>query len=308
VHLLENRPHFYATLNRLGITLEPDNCCATWWRGRQFKMGPARVLFHAFVALNAARRGQIDRFRRTVTSAARSALHIGAPFQYPALGCRELNQRLISMLAHHDITPILGSEITSIEVNLATGVHCSTTEGVISADRVLIGSRAHAPLIIDRHEIRPPLEQNRAVSLVLRGKDAPRVRFSYVELLRDAYFKRVRDVTPFCLPPLGSEDVVLCVQLREAGEQLLASLGPKAIIGHLVDLGLLSCQAELSHTAKCDYAFQTIADSGLRAIERQSRGRVVAVRTTDFADDFRIARSERRRALSPDQSGEGSRA
>lgn len=287
VHLLENRPDFYAALERLGIELERDDRCTTLWRGRPLTMAPARMLFHALVAANAFRRGKFDSFRRTAVSAGRSALQLKTPFRYPSTGCRALHDSLTRMLAGYGIAPVMNTQINSIEVG--GRVRCSSSGGPILADRIVLGSRAHAPLIIDRREIHPPLERNRTATLVLRGEDARRLPFTYVELLRHPDIKRVRDVTPFCLPQLDEDAFVLAVQLRASGERLHASAGPGAIVDTLIGFGLLSDAALLSRSAMCEYASETITDTGLRTIERRARGRVVTVRTTDFADGFRPA-------------------
>lgn len=287
VHLLENRPRFYDMLRRLGIELKRDTLCEARWRRRRLDMAPARVLFHSMVAVNALRRGQIDQFRRIAFSAARGAIHLKTPFQYPPTGCRALHEHLTQALACHGVTPFMNTEITLIEVDSDAGVFCSTPETGISADRVLIGSRAHAPLIINQRKIIPLFEDNNIVTLVLRGEDVQRNLVSYVELMGDPLLKRLRDVSLFCLPRLDAHEFVFSVQLRASGEKLLASSGPKAVVDYLVKLKLLSEAVRLSHSAICNYPYQTITDSGLRTIERRARGRVLGVRTTDFADGFR---------------------
>ena len=285
VHLLENRPQFYAALRRLGVRLERDELCATLWRSRRLMMGSSRVLFHALVALNAARRGQLDRCSRVAVSAVRSAFNVGTHFEYPAAGCRELHERLTRQLAHYGVRPMLGIEVQRITVN-AAGVRCETSVGVINADRVAIGSRAHAPLFINAREVKYSVEHERVVSLVLRGLDSERSRYSYVELLRDPHLKRVRDVTAYCVPEVACDEFVLCAQLRASGERLLAAGGTNAIAKHLKDLGFLSAQARLSDSAASAYEYQTITDASLLEVERRGLGRIIAVRTTDFGDGF----------------------
>lgn len=299
VHLLENRPQFYAALERLGIELEEDDRCTTLWRGRPLAMAPARVLLHAMVAANALRRGKFDSFRRTAVSAVRSAFQLRTPFRYPSTGCRAIHDTLTRNLAAYGIVPMLNTQINSIDVD--DGVRCSTSGGPILADRIVLGSRAHAPLIINKREMHPPLERNRTATLIILGEDARRIPFTYVELLRHPHLKRVRDVTPFCLPRSGADAFVLAVQLRASGERLLASTGPEVIIDILVGFGLLSDAALLSYSTVCEYACETITDAGLRIIERRARGRVVTVRTTDFADGFCLA-------ASPHPDGGASRA
>lgn len=289
VHLLENRPHFYAALESFGIVLERDDRCLTYWRSRRLPMAPARVLFHLMVAANALRRGEMARCSRTAISAARGARYAGTPFRYPAQGCRELHQRLAHTLASRGVIPKLATEVTSIAIDSSAAVSCITPGGTITADRVVISSRAHAPMTIDGHEIDLALESNRVVTLVLRGDDPMRPMSSYSELMGDPMLKRVRDVTAFCLPKPGAGAFVMAVQLRDRGDQALAQRGPEAILGHLASLRLVSNQARLSQSARCDYACSTLSDASLAAIERQSCGRLVAIRTTDFADGFRPA-------------------
>ena len=287
VHLLENRPRFYALLRRLGVRLERDEMCSMVWRSRRFRMASSRGLFHALVALNAARRGQLDRCSRVAISAMRSIFNIGTGFEYPAAGCRELHERLTQELACHAVRPMLGIEVQRIAVDKA-GVRCETSAGVINADRVAIGSRAHAPLFINIREVKSSIEHDRVVSLVLRGFDPERPRYSYVELLHDPHLKRVRDVTQYCAPQVADNEFVLCAQLRASGEQMFAADGTNAIAKYLEDLGFLSAQARLSDSAVNAYEFETITDASLLEVERRGLGRIIAVRTTDFADCFII--------------------
>jgi glycine/D-amino acid oxidase-like deaminating enzyme len=289
VHLLENRPDFYTTLESLGISLERDDHCLTYWQGRPLKMAPARVLFHLMVAGNALRRGETARSRRTAISAARGALHVATPFRYPAQGCRELHLTLAYKLAKRGVIPRLATDVTSIEIDSSAGICCATPGGTIAADRVVISSRAHAPLTIDGRKIQNALEHNRIVTLILRGEDPMRPMSSYSELMGDPLLKRARDVTAFCVPAIGVGEFVFAVQLRDRGAQELAQHGAEAILAHLASLKLVSKQAQLSQSACCDYAYSTLPDSSLAVIERTSRGRVLAIRTTDFADGFRTA-------------------
>lgn len=287
VHLLENRPEFYAALENQGVVLQRDQHCQTYWRGRPLTMAPSRVLFHLLVAGNALRQGEMARFSRTAVSAARSARHLTTPFRYPAQGCRELHQSLAGKLANRGVVPELATEISVINVTSSTGVRCTTVGGMMAADRVVISSRAHAPMTIDGRRIEKTLERNRIVTLIVRGFDPARPVSSYSELIGDPLLKRARDVSAFCRPKLDAGAFVLAVQLRDRGEQALAQHGAEAILSHLAALKLVSVQAQLVQSARCEYAYSTLSDASLKAIEHQSCGRVLTVRTTDFADGFR---------------------
>lgn len=289
VHLLENRPQFYAVLESHGIALVRDERCLTYWRGKPLSMAPARVLFHLMVAANALRRREAARSRRTAISAARSAQNLTTPFCYPVQGCRALHQTLAHKLAERGVIPKLATEIMSIEIDSSVGIRCTTSAGTIAAEQLVISSRAHAPMIIDGRSFACEVEHDRIVTLILRGDDPLRPTSSYSELMGDPLLKRARDVTAFCQPGVGAGEFVFAAQLRDRGEQELLRRGPEAILAHLASLNLVSEQARLSQSARCDYAYSTLTDSSLESIAQLSRGRVGTVRTTDFADGFRAA-------------------
>jgi len=107
--------------------------------------------------------------------------------------------------------------------------------------------------------------------------------------VRKPALQRDRPVSRFCRPKLEADNFVLCVQLRAAGERLLADQSIDAIVERLRELRLLSLASSVSDHSVAIYAYRTIPEVGLRRIERFAAGRVIAVRTTDFADGFRQA-------------------
>lgn len=288
-HLLENRPPFYEALTRLGIPMAPEEGCLLYWKGRPHGMQKTRAGFHALVALNGLRRREFDRFRRVGTSAWRCLRHAGVPFRYPERGCGEINARLLALLADEGVTPRLGSAIARIDIPANGLAVCETADGRFLADRLTIASRAHAPIFVEGVEFRAQYETGRVSSLVIRGRDPERAAYGYVELMRDPLLQRVRDVTAFCRPDVAAPEFVLCVQIRRRGLPAFDAGGVEAIHRHLRGIGLLSARSELIADDMCHYEYRTMTDASLAALESAARGRIVAVRTTDFADGFLTA-------------------
>jgi hypothetical protein len=286
VHLLENRPQFYSVLSQLGIMLREDDRCCALWRGKRYSMGPARALFHAGIAIKALARGRIDRSRRIMASAVRNARYANSPFLYPTIGCRAINLRLAALLKAEGVRLIMGVEIEKISIEPSVAVRCSTSIGEMTFERISIGSRAHAPIEISGKQLNLKLEYDEIRSLLIRGMDSGRDRYSYVEIVSDPVVKRVRDVSAFVAPIRGHE-FALSTQLRNLGGQWLAEQGIGSIAKHLGSLGLLSEEAVVTDSAQFDHRQATINDADLRRLEYMSGGCLLGVRTTDFADGFR---------------------
>lgn len=285
-HLLENRSQFYKALTRLGIRMAPEQGCLLYWRGHPHPMQKARARFHALVALNGLRRLEFDRFRRIGTSAWRSLGDTNIPFLYPERGCAEINDQLLARLAEEGVTPRFGIAIERIDIPTIGPAASQTADGPLFADRIAIASRAHAPIFIEGAEFRAQYETGCVNSLVIRGRDPQRAFYGYVELMRDPLLQRLRDITRFCRPDVPAPEFVLCAQVRQRGLPAFAEGGIEAIHHHLRSIGLLSDLSEILASEMCRYEYRTMTDASLGTLERAARGRIVAVRTTDFADGF----------------------
>lgn len=290
VHLLENRPDFHAALRALGVVLEPETSASILWRGKSLPMGPARSLFHALVALNALRKGKFDQSRRVATSALRSLANRGCPFLYPAQGSREIVQATLAALLQEGVRPVFDCTVERIAISPGRGVWCETSRGPVESDRILVASRAHAPIVIDGAPFRPRVETAFIRTLLLRGTRAEPPRSSYVEVLRDSLIKRVRDVTRFCRPALPAEAFVLAVQLRALGVDAFRDAGADRVVARLEALGLKSGTWAGLRSELHAYAYTTLTDASLRRLERLSGGCVIPCPTADFADGFAGAR------------------
>lgn len=294
VHLLENRPDFYAALRAQGVVLEPETGASVLWRGKSLPMGPARSLFHTLVSLNALRQGKIDQSRRIATSALRSLANRGNPFLYPAQGSREIVQATLAALAQAGVRPAFGCAVERIVITTGRGARCETSLGPFESDRILVASRAHAPVVIDGVAFTPGVETALIRTLLLRGTRAEPSRFSYVEVLRDSIIKRVRDVSRFCRPALPADAFVLAVQLREPGLAVFRTEGTEGIVTRLEALGLISGTWGVLGSELHQYAYTTLTDASLRKLQRLSKDRVIPCPTADFADGFAVAQPVRK--------------
>lgn len=289
VHLLENRPEFHASLQGLGVALERDDRCFSLWRGRRSGMRGSRALFHTLVALKAARAGRLDSFRRISRSALLSARHSATPFHYPRQGCREINGRLVQLLEAAGAEIRLRTAIEAIHVERGGGVVCATAAQSFEAERILIGSRAHAPIHIDGMAQAIPMESSGTLTILLRWSGGCPPGYSYVEILGDRLLKRVRDITAFALPLLPDGQFLLAAQLRDTNAGALSAPGVAEIITQLRKLQLLPADARIAEWDCAAYPLQTIGDRDLMELAARSAGRIVAVRTTDLADGFQAA-------------------
>lgn len=131
-----------------------------------------------------------------------------------------------------------------------------------------------------------PTEALRTATLILRGHDPARPAISYVELLRHAHLKRVRDVSHYVRPAAGQGEFVLAVQLRDTSWNVTTRTDVARAVQYLMELMLLSPSAVVTDHALHIYSCDTITNAGMQQIEQRSGGCISGLRTTDFADEF----------------------
>lgn len=277
VHLLENRRALYDALAGRGIALAPDCHGFGLVGGRRVSLAQSRVILHGLVAAKSAVTGAVDRARRIGLSAARAVGGLGAPFLYPPNGCRTIVEALRAALPEAELR--LGCGVREIRLGTEGPARVATDAGEILAERVLIASRAHAPVFLDGHALPFELERSHVRSRLLRLRRAGTEPFGYVEVIGDPAVKRARDVSAFARPALAAGERLVCVQLRGACDG-------RETRDALVRIGLLPDSAELLDWAASDIALATLTDRCLAALDRRCAPRLKVVRTTDFADGY----------------------
>lgn len=286
VHLLENRPAFYKVLaDDLGLDLVAEGPASFGlWRGHRINMARTRILFHSLVAAKALRRGRLDQARRIATSAARATRQLSTPFAYPAGGCAALTATLLQRLAAHGAQLILNTEIGQITVDAGIPPTCRLADGrTLTAQKLILSSRAHAPLVIDGNRWQPPVERATVHSVVLHLANVTDPHFGYVEILADRTLKRVRDITAYASPQPAPSDRLLCVQRRHDPDTDEATLGATTLAA-LQRLNLIT-NATLVATARQTLKLATIPDTALHALTRQTP-QIETLASTDLADGY----------------------
>jgi hypothetical protein len=174
--------------------------------------------------------------------------------------------------------------VTNLRVNSGAPVACSTSDGLVVADRVLLTSRAHAPVQIDGVPWDFATEDSICTSINLHVGVENHQIFNYVEVFGDPVIKRVRDVGRFADPRPPAGEILLCVQTRtpliEGGEA-----GPD-ILGHLCRLGLVPPRSGLRAAQAQLVRQRTIPDAQLRQLGQRTGGRIIVLPTTDLAEGY----------------------
>jgi hypothetical protein len=214
----------------------------------------------------------------------RAVLCLGEGFYYPAGGASAMTAALCRRFSG------LGGEIRhQVEISaisVANGyARCRTSHGTVDAARVLIGSRAFAPIDINGMSQSIDTERSLCCTAIVRLRGTIQFEAAYVEILSDSILKRARDLTHFVRPPASSNERVLCVQYRNSFKDDDFSLG-EYVLAHLRRLKLLDSGATLLDACRCEVQILTLPDRIMKRLVRRSKGTLEALRTTDFAEGF----------------------
>src|SRR5208282_6231359 len=121
--------------------------------------------------------------------------HFGIPFRYPGEGCSQITSTLASAIQAAGGKIELGIRLDKIYVDtVEKRAICETSEGLIYARKIVIGSRAHAAIYADGKPVKIDTETTiyRSVVVLIRGQKV--FDFGYVEVIGDRVIKRARDV------------------------------------------------------------------------------------------------------------------
>jgi glycine/D-amino acid oxidase-like deaminating enzyme len=256
VHLLENRPILLNALARgLGIAVESDPCFALVG-GYRLGMAISRVLIQGGFGFKALTRGEFDKAARSFRSAKRSAQNLNSCFHYPRGGASRVTEELCSRFLSYGGEILFGVEVLRIDVS-DTKALCLTTLGKFTADKVLIGSRAFAPITIEGKVQDLRLERSPCQTAVLRIDGKVSFQDTYVEVLGDSHLKRARDVSRFVSPRIHPGERILCVQYRNAFPGDNKKLGDY-ILSQLLRSGLISREANVLEVCRNEIEIKTI--------------------------------------------------
>ena len=289
VHLLENRPTLYKFLSdELQIELRTGSPSENFgiFFGHRIGFALTRVLLHSLVAGKAFGTGRWDKAARIFTTAQRATRYSGSPFCYPSEGCSRITSALLSKIETSGGKIVFNTQLKKISVNTAANeVICETSGGAIHTRKIILGSRAHAP--VDANGSRVPLEIDttfcRSIVMHITGHKA--TDFRYVEVIGDMLVQRVRDVGVFAHPRPSNGEHLICVQLRNA-QRLSDKYLAKILTDRLVYLRLFLPGATAINIYTDDYILETATNRSLNRLVEICGPCVEAVKTTDFADGY----------------------
>jgi len=147
VHLIENRPHTNAVFEAL---LEPSQRVAGnpdfgLMGKRRIPMRYARVLLYGGIAGRNLLKGKIERVRHSLKNMGEALRYRNLPFIYPKAGMAQVLNDLEARLKAHGAEFHFNRKIERLDVS-QSGVTAFTSTGALSADHLVMSSRAHAPL------------------------------------------------------------------------------------------------------------------------------------------------------------------
>lgn len=284
VHLLENRVLLYSYIAKeLGVELEPDGGLSFGlWNGKRIGIETTRVLLHSLVSAKALKLGAMDRSRRVGLSALRAVANLRVPIQYPRHGCAAITSALVSRLQNEKARFLFGTDIHDVKVQAGADVKCRTSAGDVEAEHLVLSSRAHAPVSVEGEKKVLQTEESETLSAVLHVAVGTHVPFNYVEIFKDPWLKRVRDVSVFAKPQLPAGERLICVQVRQYPPGQVGD----AILVQLCTIGLVAKDTRLLGFARHDLRLSTITDRSLRQLAAQSGGRIEGLLSSDFAEGF----------------------
>ncbi|WP_276946831.1 hypothetical protein [Haematobacter massiliensis] len=284
VHLIENRAYIHRVIENLLPEQEilRDTPDFGLWRGRRIPMRLARVLLHGLVAGKSALGGKGEKTRHALANTGLALRHLPLPILYPRRGYGAIMAAALARLDAAGARVVQNARIERLHVS-ASGVLADTAQGPIRARRLVMSSRAHAP-ITGMEALWQECQRIRTFSAVLHLEGPPPDFAGYVEVIGHRVVKRARNVTAFAVPGVAPGQSLVTVQFRNDPRIAdPAALGGEARDG-LVRLGLLSPESRLLGTHRDDFDLATLPAHALAAIEARYPDRVTVLRTVDLGD------------------------
>lgn len=284
VHLIENRAYIHRVIENLLPEEEilRDTPDFGLWRGRRIPMRGARVLLHGLVAGKSALGGKGEKTLHALANVGLALRHLPLPILYPRRGYGAVMAAAMARLDAAGAKVVQNCPIERIHVG-AAGVLAETARGPVRARRLVMSSRAHAP-IAGLEPLWRDCLRVRTFSAVLHLEGPPPDFAGYVEVIGHGVVKRARNVTAFAAPAVPPGRSLVTVQFRDDPRIAdPAALGQEAR-EWLVRLGLLPAQSRLIGTHRDDFDLATLPARSLAAIGARHPDRVTVLRTVDLGD------------------------
>ena len=213
-HIIENRPVVYQYLRQQGVLLNREK---TWalYRGIRISYGMSQFLTYArrFAQTPLSDKAQIHYHWDKVRMSGRNLME---PFYYPDLGAHGVVRALASKLESNGINIRTDARVHRIHISHpASKPQIYLDEQKLEVDKLILSSRAHAPIVLGDEEIKINIEYKKSTSLLLKISGKKLLNFSCIRILRDPIVIRVRDVGIYSKPTPSTGTLLFCVQVRK---------------------------------------------------------------------------------------------
>ena len=280
VHLIENRPHTNAVFEAL---LEPSQRVAGnpdfgLMGKRRIPMRYARVLLYGGIAGRNLLKGKIERVRHSLKNMGEALRYRNLPFMYPKAGMAQVLNDLEARLKAHGAEFHFNRKIERLDVS-QSGVTAFTSTGALSADHLVMSSRAHAPLAGLEH-LWGERNDLSITSVVIKTEGPAPLFDGYVEIINDRILKRVRNVSAFATPLPEDGTALVVIQLRKS----IAQTPLNSIHAHLIDRGLFDEATSITAHHIDEVCLNTLCDKALDEIAATHPNNITVLRTVDLGD------------------------
>jgi len=296
VHLIENRSTVHRALLQLGVPLmPPTGRTGALVAGVEIPLSLSRALAYLGVCGKSVLRGDLGRAHTALIGLGRAVREYRTPFLYPPKGASQITDRLLQLLAARGVKPECGIRVCQARRIGRDACLVETDHGEFAARRIAIASRAHCTLRRDDQTLDLSIRSSTLACLAIHIV-GPAPSFDYIEFHGRSPLRRARNLTPMLSPPLGPDEQVLSVQIRNpAGESPPPHESEDAqaapAVAALKDAGLLAPSARLIEARSVRFDVRTIPDQRMRQLARDEADWVIPIRTTDFGEEFATALS-----------------
>lgn len=277
VHLIENRPRLNAVFRALpGIEFAPASQDFGMLAGRRISMRNARMAMYGALAAKALVKGRWDGARHSARNAFAAVRFRSEGFCYPSGGFSQVLKVIQNLLTSSGGEIRLEHNVKRIVME--DHIRVETDRGDVMARRLVMSSRAHAP-VMGAEEHWRGLATFWVGSLLMELDRSPNFG-GYVEVLGDRDVKRLRNVSAFLR---GETAPSVVVQVRRPHEPVEDNV--TLALERMKALGLVP---EQTHARRVHFdlvAVTTLPDRSMKALAGQFGSRLTMLRTVDLSDE-----------------------
>lgn len=286
VHLLENRRHVNDYIRALigadRVTLSSRDFGML--RHRRVPMRYFRIMLYALVFIKSACHCNMEKSKYSFSRLMYGLQGITTPFVYPSAGFGSVLDILEKRLRDDGARFIFNEDIRHITVKNSEVV-ILTDQNVYSAGRVVMSSRANAPVQGSETE----WHSQRTVTipnLLLRMRDAEPTFDGYVEFLGTGFLKRVRNVGALRIGRDIGSDTIIAAQLRNVPKGMEPIEFVEASKSQLIRSNLVSASARVVDHALYLHTYNEMPIAALDRVRRRFPAQIYILRTKDLSDEI----------------------